>query len=735
MELRELNDLLSAHAEEVCRELLSNGTKRGHEWVVGSVGNERGESMSVSLDGPKAGLWYDHATKQGGDLLELVRLCLNFPGIGPAAKWARDYLGLPDDRNRPAKKFNPLEKGFKRREDTEWQHGVAAWCYHDEDGKPDAYAVRFDRLNDEGKVVKDVLPLRFTPPDNGVPDRENRDQWRWRGWKEPERPPIYNLHLLKRRPDAPVLVVEGEKTADAAARLFPSHVVVTWQGGCARVMRVDLTPLRGRDVVLWPDADAAGRKAMNYLAAALKSPQVRLPDTLPDGWDLADPVPDGISVEGILASAATPPPGPSTPTPPPKSEPLAIVYDRTAGRYLGRSPTGEWNPLTVSAAETLLSPHFDQFKDESGTSALDRHMASLQINSTLTYCGPLSGHRAGFLDDSVLITTHCPAFPGVPGDCQRVLNFVFNLLAQDEHQYWRFLFWLKLRREAIRLQRWRAGHALVLVGPRNCGKSLLQSRIITPLLGGRAARPYPVMRGKRDFNGELFGAEHLIIDDESPARDMDSRREFGNNIKSMLFQPTQACHPKGRQAVTLRPIWALSCCLNDEPENLMVLPPMESSMVDKWIILRCLNNKLPLTGGRTSEWDEFDDILNTELPAFADFVDALVIPEALTEPRTGLLHYQHPTILEELSSESPEAKVDELICDVLLNGDPPALSWTGSASDLEDALYNSKRSRDARHVIANSSRLGVYLNRLKQQQPDRYDYARDGRRRQWTIKR
>ena len=37
---------------------------------------------------------------------------------------------------------------------------------------------------------------------------------------------IYNLPELQERPDAPVLVVEGEKTSDATRKLFPSHVSI-----------------------------------------------------------------------------------------------------------------------------------------------------------------------------------------------------------------------------------------------------------------------------------------------------------------------------------------------------------------------------------------------------------------------------------------------------------------------------------------------------------------------------
>ena len=96
------------------------------------------------------------------------------------------------------------------------------------------------------------------------------------------------------------------------------------------------------------------------------------------------------------------------------------------------------------------------------------------------------------------------------------------------------------------------------------------------LLGGRIAKPYRYMSGATEFNGDLFAAEHLCISDEAPGRDIHSRRSLGSHIKSMLFDIDQSCHPKNRQAITLRPIWAMSISLNDEPENHQVLPPLEA---------------------------------------------------------------------------------------------------------------------------------------------------------------
>jgi hypothetical protein len=737
MELRELNDLLSAHTEEVCRELMPNGKKHGHQWVIGSVAGEAGDSMAVELTGPKAGLWFDHAANEGGDLLNLVQKALNFRSVGFAAKWARDYLNLPDDRNGDApQKFDPL-KFWHFDKSGQKEFGTKAWPYHDADGNIHGYVVRFERVNSKGEPTKDVLPLRFSPKDPNETDRTNPKHWAWKGWTGTELPPIYNLHRLHQRPDAPVLIVEGEKTADAAAKLFPDYVAITWQGGCARATRVDLTPLRSRDITLWPDNDTYGDRAMQFFKGALPGTKiVTLPPELPEGWDLADPVPDTVSVAGILASAAAapakPPAAPRASTPQHTDTDPLLVFDGGRSRFLAKSSSGEWNPVDKKSAETLLVlSGMDTFKDESSTNAVERAIALLQRESPIVYAGPLAGHRAGFIGRNVLVTVNCRPLEGVPGECQRILNFIFNLVGADDIQYWLLLLWIKLRREAIAKQRWRAGHALVLVGPRNCGKTILQSRILTPLFGGRIAKPYRYMSGETPFNGDHFSAEHLVIDDEAPGRDINSRRAFGNNLKAMLFSPDQSCHAKGRDAITLRPIWALSCCFNDEPENLQVLPPMEDSMRDKFLVIKCVRKSLTLTEGRKSEYDEYDAIL-TEVPALAAFIDGLTVPDDMSEPRTGLKHYQHPAIMEELGSISPEIQIDDLIGDVLFTTDISS-AWTGSASALENTLLESPRQRDARHLIPNVNRLGVYLNRLCQQLPERYSYTRVKTKRVWKI--
>lgn len=128
--------------------------------------------------------------------------------------------------------------------------------------------------------------------------------------------------LVESRP-LPVLIVEGEKCRAAGAGALPMYAVLSWPGGSKGVRYVDWTPLAGRDVVLWPDADKPGREAMFGFvdfngtvqrgiaqhANAVGVRSLRGIDTegQPSGWDIADaldPAVDGWTPRQLAAWAA-----------------------------------------------------------------------------------------------------------------------------------------------------------------------------------------------------------------------------------------------------------------------------------------------------------------------------------------------------------------------------------------------------------------------------------------------
>jgi len=114
-------------------------------------------------------------------------------------------------------------------------------------------------------------------------------------WKAPDGiRPLLLSHQLHTRPDAGVLIVEGEKTYDAACRLFPSSIVCTWSGGSSAITKSNWAALKDRRIAIWPDNDGPGRKAADKIANTLHDlgcasiSEIPSPSDAPSAWDLAD---------------------------------------------------------------------------------------------------------------------------------------------------------------------------------------------------------------------------------------------------------------------------------------------------------------------------------------------------------------------------------------------------------------------------------------------------------------
>ena len=180
-------------------------------------------------------------------------------------------------------------------------HLTMCWAYRDADGRLLFYICRFEEVekySDGRKAKKHVIPYCY---------------FRDAGWqhKGPGRPtgPLYGLDRLSKRPDTPVLLVEGEKTAEAANRLFPDHVAITWLGGANRVRQTDWSALQNREVIYWPDADQAGQDTIPFVTERLQAARVKslkivnLPSELPNGWDLADVVPNQVNIREVFEGA------------------------------------------------------------------------------------------------------------------------------------------------------------------------------------------------------------------------------------------------------------------------------------------------------------------------------------------------------------------------------------------------------------------------------------------------
>ncbi|WP_314952087.1 hypothetical protein [Bradyrhizobium cosmicum] len=108
--------------------------------------------------------------------------------------------------------------------------------------------------------------------------------------------PLYRLETLG---DAKQVIVVGDEKSRDALAAATGRTVVSWAGGTQGVKYTDWTPLAGRNVVIWPDADAPSLGTANEIAAILVGlgSTVRVMDVMrddpPKGWACADAIRDG----------------------------------------------------------------------------------------------------------------------------------------------------------------------------------------------------------------------------------------------------------------------------------------------------------------------------------------------------------------------------------------------------------------------------------------------------------
>lgn len=266
---------------------LGNGreSKVADGWITRCPAHDDGKA-SLSIRSPHGKILFKcHAGCSQTDVMQrLVELDL----------WSKK---APTESWRP---MRPVPKGVEPPAVVEhFKHGrpKRTWQYREMDGQLIGLIHRFEKTNSEGGIDKTLIPMSYCLSDKGG------KSWTWKSFDKPR--PLYQLPLFKNK-DLPVIVFEGEKTADAAQVIFKDKFIcTTWPGGAAAVKYCDTKYLKGRKVILWPDNDEPGFKAMSELAEILiqenNTPyMVDVPSGLPEGWDVADEIPEGFIVDYYL---------------------------------------------------------------------------------------------------------------------------------------------------------------------------------------------------------------------------------------------------------------------------------------------------------------------------------------------------------------------------------------------------------------------------------------------------
>ncbi len=195
----------------------------------------------------------------------------------------------------PALDVSWFEKKWKVKKETEWDFI--------KNGKIVFKIVRFRYPKEPGKKKGKKKDTPFS-----IWHKEGSFRWRAKELQDGGNP-LYNHDFLIDNPDLPVLIPEGQKNAKDGHQYLKDKLCCCAVYG--KLIKNDLTPLKGRTVYLWGDNDTAGEKKTKELKIELLRLDCEIhilpkqKDKTPD-WDISDAILEGwtqIQLEEFIFSA------------------------------------------------------------------------------------------------------------------------------------------------------------------------------------------------------------------------------------------------------------------------------------------------------------------------------------------------------------------------------------------------------------------------------------------------
>lgn len=451
---------------------------------------------------------------------------------------------------------------------------AAVHVYRTIAGKISGAVIRYhhqstDRL---GKPEKEFRPLFCF-------SMEGKETWRT---KAPQPKPLYGLEKLKDR-DKSILLVEGEKTANKAQEVFPNLIVLSAFGGLFGFQRTDISILANRDVIVWPDHDNNWRTALaawvNKLAPegrlAVRSLRtVTLPASLPEKWDLGDPIPDGIDVQGILQKSVLHEPCPDS------VSNIQTLVQLEAGLYQvidAASIKLMWRPTRVEYQPSSFDQQFNYLRNDMGNVAPHRWAATYTrtakrqcVGRTYVPTNEVMVQVGGEMAYNMYLD---PKIPALAGDVSIWQHFLEFLLGEEAAHLFNCPL-ANLMQHGHNHDR-KCRYATILVGPQGIGKSIGLS-VYEKLVGAtNSSRPTTAEIEDR-FNSYADGVQVINL------VELSGSSQAYHRLMDVIADPEVRVHRKNLEAKTIKNFSTVIGSSN-ESEPIKILDETER----RWLFLLC----------------------------------------------------------------------------------------------------------------------------------------------------
>ena len=298
-------------------ETYPEGIRRGNDFMLGSLRGERGQSLRINIDLNSPWFLSGKDFESGDGVGGISKILKEGRGwsIEETAEYFQDHLPqrfMPAPEN-IIKPNNPQNfqvtnttAGFQQPEQKSVKPTIGPgtpfeneYTYTDEHGEVLVTVRKYFDKSETGDLILDST---------GKPKKQFRQFMNGRqGIPEPR--PLYNIPNILTSDT--VIWVEGEKCADALSQL--GYVATCTIGGSGMLSentasKFDFTPLRNKNVILWPDNDAAGKRLAGIVEAQAKEAgakstlMLQIPASKEEKWDAADAIEQEFNVDAFIKS-------------------------------------------------------------------------------------------------------------------------------------------------------------------------------------------------------------------------------------------------------------------------------------------------------------------------------------------------------------------------------------------------------------------------------------------------
>ncbi len=413
--------------------------------------------------------------------------------------------------------------------------------------------------------------------------------------------------------------------------------------------------------------------------------------------------------------------------------------------YWFEAKAGEWfAESTEKFAQSLRVLGFNDKREKGETcSEIDRLQVRVRREKQIDCATPTIYRPTGMfihpdtkkrILNTELILPVRPGAPSLPPGCQwgeaaKAFPFIHRILSQmfiDEKegrdpdqelflsayipdiQLNTLLAWLRRTYEGGLAMNSTVGQAMIIVGPANKGKTLVNRRIIGSLLGGSADGTRHMLEGEK-FNAELVRSPVVTLDD--PVGDERKHKEFELRLKQVLANGTWRSERKYAQAADAPWCGRFLISCNDDAISMKMLPGLSASNKDKVIMLRCGNQRVKFS----SSFEENQRRIELELPAFGRWLlDWTPPPETRGDARYGVVPFHHPELVHTISETGAVGNLMELLHATFKSAGPNnenKMEWKGMTAELLQMLKVGPAEAAARNL--GLSELATTLSLMK----------------------